>query len=152
MKKQTLISAISLACLMLLSPAVHAKKAKASASPDASPAAAMADASATPDASPAAKKRDGYPIHGKLKSVDLSANTFSLDAKTPRTYMLTPTTKIKKNGAPATLKDAVVGEDVGGYVKKTADGKIEVMTVRFGPKPGAMAKKPGSAMSPAPKQ
>ncbi len=150
MKKQTLLSVITIASVMLLSPAVHAKKPKASASPGASPAAA--EAAASPDASPAAKKRDGYPIHGKLKSVDLSANTFSLDAKTPRVYMLTSTTKIKKNGAPATLKDAVVGEDVGGYVKKDVDGKIEVMSVRFGAKPGAVAKKAGSATSPAPKQ
>ena len=50
-------------------------------------------------------------------------------------YQITSATKITKAGKPATLADGVVGEEVGGYVKPTDDGKMSASSVRFGPKP-----------------
>jgi hypothetical protein len=78
-------------------------------------------------------KRDSVPFHGKLVSVDREAQTFRVGA---RVFQVTGDTKIKKAGKPATLEDAIVGEDVGGYARKSQDGTLTVMSVRFGPKPG----------------
>jgi hypothetical protein len=99
-------------------------------------------AAASPGASPAANSDTKYPFHGKVKSVDVSGMTFTLDGLKPRTFAVTADTKIMKNGAPATLKDAVVGDDVGGRTEKSPDGKLTALSVRFGPKPGAT---PGSS-------
>jgi hypothetical protein len=54
-----------------------------------------------------------------------------------RTFQITSETKIKKGGKPATLDDGVVGEDVGGYYHNGEDGKLNAVSVRFGPKPSA---------------
>lgn len=113
------------------------------------PSAFAADASASPTASPAAKKVTKFPIHGKVVAVDVSAMTFTLSGKTPRVFAVTASTKIVKNGQPASLSDAVVGDEVGGYTEKDADGKLTALSVRFGPKPGAKAKAGASAASAA---
>jgi hypothetical protein len=94
-------------------------------------------ADASPSASPVAKKETRFPFHGKLQSVDDSAMTFTLAGKTPRVFAVTAETRIKKNGQAATLKDAAVGDDVGGYTAKSADGKLTALSVRFGPRPEA---------------
>ena len=79
-------------------------------------------------------KRDTGPFRGKVASVDKDAMTFTVGQ---RTFLVNADTKIVKNGKPAKLEDAVVGDDVGGVYKleKTADGKLLVTSVRFGPKP-----------------
>ena len=41
-------------------------------------------------------------------------------------------TKITKDGKPAALSDGVVGERVSGSYKKTADGKLDAVTIYFG--------------------
>jgi hypothetical protein len=105
---------------------------------------ALADAS--PAASPIAKRTTRFPFHGKLAAVDVAAMTFTLTGTSARTFAVTPTTKIRKNGQPATLNDAVVGDDVGGYGMKSAAGKLTALSVRFGPRPGAAA-----SPSPSPK-
>jgi len=106
------------------------------------PSAFAADAS--PAVSPAVKKATKFPFHGKLQAVDLSAMTFTVAGTTPRVYSVTADTKIRKNGQAATLKDAVVGDDVGGYTEKGADGTLTALSVRFGPRPGAKAKQKAS--------
>ncbi len=78
------------------------------------------------------------PFHGKLRAVDKTARTISVGK---RTFQITPETKLRKAGQPATLEDAVVGENCSGYVKPTADGKWLATTVNLGPKP----EKQGSA-------
>ena len=88
-------------------------------------------------------KRDTFPFRGKVGAVDKGAMTFSIGE---RTFQITADTKIIKDGKPATLEDAVVGEDVGGVAKKTEDGKLIATSVRFGPKPDApeKSKKPAA--------
>lgn len=105
-----------------------------------------ADAAASPAA---VKKGSKFPFHGKVKSVDVSGMTFTLDGATPRVFSVTATTKIKKNGVAATLSDAVVGDDVGGLTQKDADGKLTALSVRFGPRPGSKAAA-ASSTTPAP--
>lgn len=79
-------------------------------------------------------KRETGPFRGKVASVDKEAKTFTVGQ---RVFLVNEDTKIVKNGKPAKLEDAVVGEDVGGVYKleKTADGKLIATSVRFGPKP-----------------
>ena len=51
-----------------------------------------------------------------------------------RTFEVTSETKIEKDGQPATLSDATAGETVGGTYKKSDDGKLAAISVRFGDK------------------
>ena len=72
------------------------------------------------------------PFHGKLKAVDNTAKAISVGEMT---ISITSDTKIVKAGKPATLADGVVGEDVGGAYKKSQDGKLTAISIRFGAKP-----------------
>jgi hypothetical protein len=78
------------------------------------------------------KKRDTAPFRGKIDAVDKTAKTIKVGE---RTFQVTSTTRIMKAGKPATLDDATVGEEVGGQYKKTEDGKLELVTLRIGPRP-----------------
>lgn len=76
-----------------------------------------------------------YPIRGKLRSVNLSAKTFTLSgASKDRVFVTDDMTVITKNGKPATLADAVPGDEVGGLAENLPDGKVLAIKVRFGPK------------------
>ena len=79
----------------------------------------------------AAKKKGAHPIKGKLAAVDKTAKTIKVGQST---YQITPETKIKKAGKPATLDDGVVGELVTGYAKPAGDGKMVATSVYFGPR------------------
>ena len=62
-----------------------------------------------------------------------------------RTFLVVPSTKIKKAGQPATFEDGVVGEPCSGYVKPDAQGRLVATTVNFGaktPKPSKNPKNP----------
>ncbi len=81
---------------------------------------------------PAKKHSNGItPFRGKLKSVDNNAKTISIGNET---IQITSETKISKGGKPATLEDGTVGDDVAGAYKKDADGKLNALSLRFGPK------------------
>src|SRR5207244_7665499 len=80
----------------------------------------------------AAKKPSSHPIRGTLTAIDDSAKTVTVGK---RTYQTTPETKIMKADKPATLKDGVIGDEIGGFVKPTEDGKLVLSSLRFGPKP-----------------
>jgi hypothetical protein len=82
------------------------------------------------------KERTTLPFHGKLKAVDTAAKTIAIGE---HTYQITADTKIFKGDKAATLADAVVGENVGGSYKKAEGGKLDVLTVHFGPKPEGVA-------------
>jgi hypothetical protein len=111
---------------------------------------ALLAADASPSASPAAKTVHKYPFHGKLKAVNVAGMTFTLSGTSGRVFIVTPETKIKKNGQTATLNDAVVGDDTGGYAMKSADGTVTALSVRFGPRPGARKKaSPSATASPS---
>ena len=89
-------------------------------------------------APPAVKKPNARPVpfHGKLKAVDSTAKTISVGEQT---IQVTSETKITKTGKPATLADGTVGEEVTGAYRKTDDGKMDAVTIHFGPKPEAPA-------------
>jgi hypothetical protein len=78
------------------------------------------------------KKPGNVPFHGKLKAVDSTAKTITVGTLT---VQITSETRISKTGnTPATLADAVVGEEVGGAYRKTDDGKLNATKVHFGSK------------------
>ena len=98
------------------------------------PAAQMKDG-AGGTAPAATAKTSRYPIRGKLKAVDASGHTFTLaGAEKDRVFKTTAQTEIIRQGKPATLAEAVVGDEVGGLVEKQSNGTVVVLKVRFGPK------------------
>jgi len=70
------------------------------------------------------------PFRGKIKAIDNTAKTISIGNET---IQVTSETKITKQGKPATLADGVVNEPVTGAYHKDADGKLNAVSVRFGP-------------------
>ena len=98
-----------------------------------------ADQPAPSDAPPKAKKAKGMPFNGKIKSVDKAAKTITLNREKSNVLQITSQTKITKDGKPAVFDDIVAGETVGGLAHEK-DGKLEVSSIRVGPKPGAEAK------------
>jgi hypothetical protein len=84
-----------------------------------------------------AKKQTAGPFHGRLKAIDRTAGTIAMGT---RTFHVTGSTKITKDGKPATLAEGAVGEMVSGYFKTSEDGKLTLSTLRFGPKPEGEAK------------
>ena len=78
------------------------------------------------------KKHEGLVFRGTVSAIDAKAMTLTVET---RTFAVTSDTKIIKDGKPATLSDGVVGEPVSGAYTKTADGKLNALTVHFGAKP-----------------
>ena len=125
-------SILKIGALSLLTAAIVAAPMQLLAQSTNKPAADKKAAVAKPDA--ATKKKGAHPFHGKLAAVDKVAKTIKLGEST---YQVTSTTKITKDGKPATLEDGVVGEPVSGYAKPTEDGKMAATTVNFGVKAAA---------------
>jgi hypothetical protein len=96
------------------------------------PAAAKKSTSDQSDST--AKKKAGHPFRGKLAAVDQTAKTIKIGEST---YQITSKTRIVKAGKPATLEEAAVGDEVGGYAQPTEDGKMTALSLRIGPKPAA---------------
>ena len=98
------------------------------------PARAQEDKTAEAKVEAGAPKKQ--PFGGTLSAVDKTAMTLSVKKKeSEKTYQITSASKFTKGGKPATLDDGVVGEPCGGSYIKTDDGKLEVVNIRFGPKP-----------------
>jgi hypothetical protein len=77
------------------------------------------------------------PFRGKVKAIDIGAMTITVAT---RTFQITSETLITKDGKPATLSDAVEGDNVTGQVKRDAQGKWTAVKLNFGvaaPKAGA---------------
>jgi Cu/Ag efflux protein CusF len=99
---------------------------------------------------PAEKKAAGQkeaapkfrPFTGKVKAVDQSAKSITLEGEKAQTFLVTSETRILKDGQPATFGAITVGEIVGGRAKETADGKWEATTVNVGKRPTAPAAQP----------
>lgn len=72
---------------------------------------------------------------GKAVTVDKAAKTVKLSGEKGRTLQVTATTKIAKDGKPATLEDLKEGDDVFGGYKTTADGKLEATALNIGKPP-----------------
>ena len=77
------------------------------------------------------------PFGGKIASVDKQAKTVTVGK---RVLQVTSDTKITKNEKPATLDDATVGEEVGGQYHQDADKKMNLVSLRIGPKAEAPKK------------
>ena len=86
---------------------------------------------ATKESTPKAKG-DRAPFRGKIAAVDKTAMTIKVGE---RTFAVTSTTKISKGGQPATFADATVGEEVGGQYKTGTGDKLELLSLRIGPRP-----------------
>ena len=72
------------------------------------------------------------PFHGKLKAIDNTAKTISVGELT---LQITSETKITKGATPATLEDGTAGDEVAGAYRKDEEGKLNVVSLRFAPKP-----------------
>ena len=68
------------------------------------------------------------PFHGKVAALDVSAKALTIGS---RTFKVTEETKITRNGAPAKLSDAAVGDNVGGACLKADDGSLTATTLNF---------------------
>ena len=91
-----------------------------------------ADSKPAPGEKGEKKGADHVPFHGKVDAIDKIAKTLKVGE---RTFHVTSTTKITKAGKPAGLDDATVGEVVGGSYHGGEEGKLELMSLRIGPKP-----------------
>src|SRR6266550_5510907 len=83
------------------------------------------------------EKKGGNVFRGKVDAVNKTAKTIKVGE---RTFQVTSETRIMKAGKPATLDDAVVGDEVGGTYKET-DGKLNAVSLRIGPRPEGGEKK-----------
>lgn len=93
-----------------------------------------------------------YPFNGRISAVDTINKTITVgQSEKKRVFHITSETRMVKAGKPAILDDAVVGEEIGGLCRKTDDGKLEAVSLRFGPKPEKAARraKPKSESSKA---
>lgn len=110
----------------------------------------------TPGATaPAKPKTKGKRYNGKIASVDADAKTitFTMASGTSHVVHITSKTKIKKDGEPATLEDAKVGEHISGQEHQDGDNWIAT-TVNIGQakkKAAATADKPADSSTPATK-
>ncbi len=94
-----------------------------------------AKAEAKVEAKADVKTDKAIPFHGKLSAVDKSAKTISIVGKDKtRTFNVTSDTKIMKKGKASTLDEAMVGDEVGGAYRDV-DGKLNLTSLRIGPKP-----------------
>ena len=121
------------------------------------PAADEKPAPAKPEApAPPRPPRLGKPYGGAISAVDKTAKTVTVKKKdSEKTFSITSASKIMKAGKPATLEDAMVGEDAGVFYKDSEDGKAEALSLRLGAKPekpGAEKKKKMEDKPPAKKE
>lgn len=82
-------------------------------------------------------KARSLPFRGKIAAVDKQAKTLKVGE---RVFQITSESRIMKAGKPATLDDAAAGEEVGGAYREGADKKLEVVSLRIGPRPDAPPK------------
>jgi hypothetical protein len=78
------------------------------------------------------KSLRSVPFRGKIDVLDKSAKTFKVGT---RTFQVVSDTKIMKAGKPAMIEDAAVGDEVGGAYREGEGGKLELVSLRLGPKP-----------------
>ncbi len=87
------------------------------------------------------KKAGTLPFNGKAVAVDKSAKTIKLSGEKARVVQVTATTKVLKDGKPASFDDLKDGEDVSGGYKLSADGKMEATVLNIGKPPAKTEKK-----------
>jgi Cu/Ag efflux protein CusF len=92
-----------------------------------------------PEAAAEGKSNRAIPFSGKINEIDQAAKTINIGKEKKRTIQITDKTKVMKDGKPATLADAKVGDEVGGSYRDNG-GKLEAGSLRIGPKPEGEAK------------
>lgn len=89
----------------------------------------------TPTSTAAKTAKRNPPFVGVVQKVDITKGTLTLNGKDGgRVFYVTSESRITKNGQPAKLTDAKVGEEAAGTFKDE-DGKRYAVTLRLGPKP-----------------
>ena len=101
---------------------------QAQTSTNAAPAAAPADTSVAPKVKEKKKKSDKTEYSGSITAIDASSITVASTKKT-LTLALAPTTKFKKDKAPATAADFAVGDKVTGSYTTDATGAMTAASV-----------------------
>jgi hypothetical protein len=112
------------------------------------PFTAQAQTTATGTTTPAATKpakAKATKYSGVLTAIDASSFTISDKTLAPRTFAITATTKIKKDGKTATVADFKVGDKVGGSYTTDATGAMTATTLNSGGKPKAKTPKPAAS-------
>ena len=77
------------------------------------------------------------PFHGKIEAIDKTAKSIKVGE---RTFYVMADTKFSKAGKSAVFDDAKVGEEVGGAYQEGVGGKLQLTSLRVGPKPEAKKK------------
>jgi hypothetical protein len=78
----------------------------------------------------AGSKRTTYPYSGELQSHDSGSITLK-GKKKPRVLLITPATRVLRNGSRTRLAQAAPGERVSGSVRKNVEGLEEAITVNL---------------------
>lgn len=99
-------------------------------------------ADAKPVAEPKAAPARATPFKGTIAALDKQAKTIKVGE---RVFQVTSTTRFIKENKPATLDDAKVGDEVGGAYREGDDKKLNLVSLRIGPKPEAVPKKEAPA-------
>ncbi len=98
-----------------------------------------ADDTTTP--APPSGQSSKLKFNGPITAVDTNAMTFTVG---DQTFVVTSDSQLTKNGQPATIADATVGETARGSYTTGDDGKLDVTKVRFGKKGGKHKKSESS--------
>lgn len=139
MKKHLLkLTLLTLATALLVVPSLRAQDSTTTTpAPAPAPApSAPADSSTPADSSAPVHKKHGagLPVKGKIAEIDTTANTITIGKLT---LNITEKTKIRKNGAVSSISDLAVGDAAVGYYRKSADGKLNLVSLRIGAKKAA---------------
>ena len=87
----------------------------------------------TPSAEAPETKRNSYPFHGTLASIDLTSKKLTLEGKKkPRVIFFTTETRFLRDGAKTRIDAVKSGERITGTVRKNAVGEEVALTVRYG--------------------
>jgi hypothetical protein len=96
----------------------------------------------SPDKPPKSENKNRYvPFHGKVDHLDKAGRTLKIGQ---RTFHVTDATKITKAGKTATFDETAVGEEVGGAYQQGEGGRLELTSLRIGPK-GPKESKPSES-------
>ncbi len=144
MKK--IFNILSIAAALTLTVPAFAKDAvKKEAAPAAKPEEKKADA-----------KKDHYPLYGELVAITDTLLTIKGGKDKPdRMFDITKDTKITKDDKPATVKDAKIGQWVGGYIHNAPEGdktNDDLVHLNLSAKQKAEKKEEVKKEEPAPKK
>jgi len=134
-----------IALLIAAAAAFAASPLQAAEKSAASPAASAAPNKETADTKPSR-------FRGKIASADKTQKTLTIENKSmaSRTFTVPDSAKLTKGAdQAATWDDLTTGANVAGSYKKTADGKLEIVSLKIGAKEEDKSKNEKNAASPS---